>query len=475
MAVRRGTEGNDRLVGTAQADRLIGLGGNDTIIGRGGRDVARGGDGNDFMRSGAGNDRVFGDAGSDHLDGGGGNDVLSGGDGNDKLDGGEGNDTIDPGTNTGAGDDIYGSAGDDTIDFSAGQGNYRLDYRELTADLNVRLRANTGDVAKAGLGADRLLGLGQITGTFTFFGGSGNDVIRADMRPGLSVGLDGGAGDDLIVGGGAFDRLTFTANGDTGVTVQVTGISNGRMSGTAIDAFGGNDRFRAIEEISGSSASDTLTGFTSGDRFAASRGGDTIDGAGGSDDLSYDRFQIDVIDLDLAAGTALVTFSNGAQFTDTLISIEHVRGSGDGADRMFGSDAGELLIGLQGNNLINGRGGDDILRGGGGRDRIVGGDGADQLNGEGERDVLVGDAGNDRLTGGAAPDTFVFSSGDGSDRILDFQDGADRIRIESGADDFGDLTLRARQGNTVVTFDDVRIVIEDVARPSIGADDFLFA
>lgn len=64
---KRGTAGNDRLVGTAQNDVIRALGGNDKVYGKGdsdrlfgggGRDILNGGDDGDRMVGGAGNDRI---------------------------------------------------------------------------------------------------------------------------------------------------------------------------------------------------------------------------------------------------------------------------------------------------------------------------------------------------------------------------------------------------------------------------------
>jgi Ca2+-binding RTX toxin-like protein len=94
----RGTDGPDRLVGTAGDDEIRGLEGNDKLFGRGGDDRLRGDEGNDFLSGAGGNDRLRGDKGDDTLTGGGGNDRftfnLQGGndlvtdftDGQDRLD-----------------------------------------------------------------------------------------------------------------------------------------------------------------------------------------------------------------------------------------------------------------------------------------------------------------------------------------------------------------------------------------------------
>ena len=80
--------------GTNGADRLIGTAGRDDMDGRGGDDEMRGGAGADDMDGGAGNDSLWGEAGRDDMDGGRGNDRLVGGAGHDTLDGGRGNDVL---------------------------------------------------------------------------------------------------------------------------------------------------------------------------------------------------------------------------------------------------------------------------------------------------------------------------------------------------------------------------------------------
>lgn len=65
-----GTEGRNKLTGSALDDFLSGLGGNDTLTG---------GDGKDFLDGGAGKDRIIGGADTDLIVGGLGNDILTGG------------------------------------------------------------------------------------------------------------------------------------------------------------------------------------------------------------------------------------------------------------------------------------------------------------------------------------------------------------------------------------------------------------
>ena len=78
------------------------------------------------------------------------------------------------------------------------------------------------------------------------------------------------------------------------------------------------------------------------------------------------------------------------------------------------------------------------------------------------------------LAGGAGEDVFEFKKKDGEgDRITDFADGEDRIRIRSGADAFSDLDISGG-ANARVAFAQVEIILEGVAASALSAEDFLF-
>jgi Ca2+-binding RTX toxin-like protein len=110
----------------------------------------------------------------------------------------------------------------------------------------------------------------------------------------------------------------------------------------------------------------------------------------------------------------------------------------NGNNRIVGTNQADLIHGRGGNDLINaqngadqvfGDEGDDNIGGGGGNDFMDGGIGNDYAQGgSGGDDTLYGGAGTgrDRLVGdaprgdGVNNDTFLYSSTEGNDRILDF-------------------------------------------------------
>ncbi|MEM7061670.1 MAG: pre-peptidase C-terminal domain-containing protein [Cyanobacteria bacterium P01_B01_bin.77] len=153
-------------------------------------------------------------------------------------------------------------------------------------------------------------------------------------------------------------------------------------------------------------------------------------------------------------------------------------------DTLSGTDDDDTLFGDLGNDVITGGAGDDILRGdlnsrspqdeeAGGNDIIFGGEGSDRIGGKSGNDILSSDAGDDIIYGdagddilmgvtgndiligdnfsdGSGSDLFVFGNGDGTDTILDFEVGIDRIGLVEGELLFADLTLTQDGNNTLL-------------------------
>lgn len=112
---------------------------------------------------------------------------------------------------------------------------------------------------------------------------------------------------------------------------------------------------------------------------------------------------------------------------------------GGGNDRALGDLGNDLFSGGVGADVLKGQVGNDILKGGRGHDRLWGGDGDD---------FLVGGRDNDVLTGGAGADVFKFGVTAGSDRIRDYQDGADKIDLSAlGISSFTQVHHHAHMSN----------------------------
>jgi N-acetylglucosamine-6-sulfatase len=81
ICTKRGTGGNDRLLGTFRLDSLCGGSGNDVLLAQGGNDRLHGAAGRDVLHGGNGSDRLEGGSGRDRLYGGPGADRLASRDG----------------------------------------------------------------------------------------------------------------------------------------------------------------------------------------------------------------------------------------------------------------------------------------------------------------------------------------------------------------------------------------------------------
>ncbi|MBL0373942.1 putative Ig domain-containing protein [Rhizobium sp. KVB221] len=118
---------------------------------------------------------------------------------------------------------------------------------------------------------------------------------------------------------------------------------------------------------------------------------------------------------------------SGASGNDRLTGDagnNRIRGYG-GDDSLQGKQGDDVLFGDQGNDHLRGGRGDDRLLGGNGNDLLRGGYGSDELYGGQGNNRLRGGLDADTLTGGAGADLFVFRSvGDSlpatADTITDF-------------------------------------------------------
>lgn len=267
-----------------------------------------------------------------------------------------------------------------------------------------------------------------------------------------------GSGSDYILGNGANNLIRGGAGRDT------------------IYGFSGNDR------LYGDQGADRLIGGQGNDIYFADMNDTLIEAAGAGIDLVYShvnfRLGAHLENLNLSLGSARY-------------------GTGNWLDnRLIGNNAINVLQGLAGNDTLEGLGGNDTIYGGNGNDRIVGGAGRDLLSGGAGNDTYVtdgrdvisegtagaaggidtvraavtvslatnvenlvmvsggvqhgfgndlsnvltggsganflsGNGGNDTLIGGGGADNFVFRSG--HDRIADFTDNVDTIRIDDVA------------------------------------------
>ncbi|MGI9216741.1 MAG: beta strand repeat-containing protein [Hydrogenophaga sp.] len=362
-----------------------GMGGNDTIIGNGDTRISysRSSTGvNVNLGTGTASDGFGGVdsfTGVSRARGSNFNDTLTGAGGAEKFEGRDGNDTIN------------GGDGNDTLD--GGNGNDTL------------LGGNGNDLLLGGAGADTLIG------------GSGNDT------------MDGGAITDLV---NYFDlNLVSYASSTAAVNINLA-------TGVATDGLGGTDSLLNINFVVGGSGHDSITGSADliFEQFEGGNGNDTIDG--GTIDATS-QTNSNRVTYQNASGAVVVNLANGTatgQGSDTLVNINHVRGSSFD-DTLYGSDATltEQFEGRAGNDTIDGLGGFDMARydsaAAGVLVDLVGGTAAD---GQGGIDTLLniegirGSAFDDTLIGGLATNDAleVFMGNAGSD-FIEGGSGFDRI------------------------------------------------
>ena len=141
-----------------------------------------------------------------------------------------------------------------------------------------------------------------------------------------------------------------------------------------------------------------------------------------ADLVRYDRYGVEVINVNLVKGTVKGVWG-GQSFSDTLKNIKNIHGSRD----------------------------DD--------------------------DTLIGDADDNRLIGGKKADVFVFNNAlnKGVDRIKDFTNGVDLIRIEGAL--FCDLIIKKASGGAdskIILDSGPKIILEGVNKSGIEISDFDF-
>jgi Ca2+-binding RTX toxin-like protein len=329
----------------------------------------------------------------------------------------------------GGDDTVYGYAGDDTLIGGAG---------------NDDLSAGAGDdIASGGPGEDSIQG---DAGDDQLSGGDGNDVLTGG--PGRDI-LDGGAGNDTLITGTGGSRV-FAGEGDDSIVINGSDV---------IDTGAGDNTLWFASNPGGSSV---VTAGSGGNHyiFSSNYGSVTIHGGGwggtGARPVATFSGYDSSSRFSFGLGSLVIHAEDGSELHLTDFDPHDVYGFSTIGSFRF-SDGVELSYAQfisQGFD-ITGTGGDDLLSGTNITDRMVGLDGDDRLSaGEGD-DTLAGGAGNDSLQGGAGADTYVFTLGDGIDRLIDSEaaDADNRIRFGPGIAP-ADLHLAAHSSSVIIEVGD---------------------
>ncbi len=474
-----GEADNDILTGGSGADVINGGAGDDVLFGKGGADILTGGDDNDTLTGGDGDDQVFGEAGNDRF-------VWNPGDDTDLNEGGSEIDTVE--VNGGNGAEVFSVTANGTrVRFD------RIDPAPFALDIgtceNLVLNANGGNDSFSCAG--NLAALIQIT----VDGGAGDDTLLGSNGADLLLGgdnndfIDGQQGNDVVFLG-AGDDVAQWDPGDGNDTIE------GQAGIDRLEFNGAN-----IGEIYELSAVGTRLHFT---RNVASiildlAGMETVNvnALGGNDLITVNDLsaaEINTLNLRLAS---VIGGSTGDLLVDTVVingsslsnNITAIQGGADvsvlGLKPLVTISTGETndvltVNGLGGNDTIDASGIASLLAptidGGPGNDTITGSSRADILIGGDDDDTITGRQGNDTVFGGNGDDTFVWNPGDGSD-VLEGQTGTDKL-VFNGSNISENMDASANGGRLRFFRDIANITLDcdDVETVQVnalgGADNF---
>lgn len=310
---------------------------------------------------------------------------------------------------------------------SNGDGNVLL--VTLAADLLGAYGAYTSVVEPANVGHmgddERFIGTGQ------------DDHVRAGAGNDELLGLDGDdrlageGGDDLILGGVGVDTADY-ADAEAGVTVRL----ELRIRQHTVGA--GWDTLADIENITGSSFNDTLSGDGAVNFLAGGDGDDRLDGRGGADLMlgggGNDAYAVDHVGDVVSEESSPGVDAGGVDFVGSSVShtlstyVENLSLIGTAAIDGTGNDLANKIAGNGAANVLTGADGNDALTGAGGADVLSGGGGDDALSGGADDDDLSGGSGADKLDGGTGAD--ILAGGDGND-VYTVDDLGDRVSEEA--------------------------------------------
>ena len=420
--------------------------------------------GNDTYTGGLNPDSINGRSGNDVLYGGAGDDSISGDEGDDTLYGGIGNDSFSDDTGR---DIVYGEAGDDVFNitrdsqvdrFIGGQGNdgyymyhnFISSWQPPEADLSeieeavdggidtfytnyyiVRLTSNIENVVVKSASFWYTNVPSQIVGNAL------NNDIRIEQASaagdysGRKYLLDGGAGDDTLVGRESDDTYVVDSAGDIIVesaahssndTVRASfsysianrwELENIELTGESESTATGNSMNNKMNGRM-SSAANTLVGGAGDDTYIVDENDIIVEAVGGGQDT-----RIVYGDLDVIAGN----------------NIEIYRLAEGSYGTLRGNDEDNILYGsTEGGVLIGGGGDDSLYATAWVSNELFGGEGNDLLESSAKSATLSGGRGDDEIVTGSGNENIRYALGDGSDVIRsdsDFGDGTDVLNFSS--------------------------------------------
>jgi Ca2+-binding RTX toxin-like protein len=302
---------------------------------------------------------------------------------------------------------VIGGTGVDTVTIGSGYtgtvrvttgagGSDIVSASGSAATLAIQTSANdidAGDTWTGGTGSSDVLRISAGTAIASALAGvTGFEqiTVSADAAVNLTLAdVNIAAGVNMIVSGASLittNALTFNASNETNGTVSVTGgagadiITGGGLNDTIVgDA--GNDI------IDGGAGDDSVNAGSGTDTVTINAAGDVADGGSGTDTLTVTSIGAGTFVIDLSAtGDQLTTFNGaanaGLQQGFEIVDLSTVNGRVTGTASASGSTitggaAADSLTGGAGNDSLTGNAGADVLIAGAGVDTLVGGSGND--------------------------------------------------------------------------------------------------
>jgi Ca2+-binding RTX toxin-like protein len=474
-----GGAGNDTLTGGSGADMLFGQSGNDILLGKGGNDLLFGGTENDTLTGGDADDQMFGESGDDRM-------IWNPGDDSDLMEGGAGVDTA----------EVNGGNGAETFSATANGPRVRFD-RVDPAPFFIDIGTTEKLVVNMNGGDDHFSATG-------------------DLAALISVTVDGGTGNDTILGSNGADKL-FGGDGNDFIDGQQGNDTSFLGAGDDVFQWDPGD---GSDVVDGQDGADTMlfNGSAGAETFEASANGGRALFTRNLGSIVMDLNDVETIDLNALGDKDTITVNDltGTDVVEVNIDLAGtLGGTGDGqADTVIakatngadivdvvGAGTSVSVLGLPArinvtnsegaldSLAVNGGGGNDgitattlpagvvklTLDGGAGDDQILGSQGADTLLGGDGNDFIFGDNGNDLARMGAGDDVFQWNPGDGNDTV-EGEDGTDTM-LFFGANIDEEIDIVANGPRALFTRDiaGVAMDLNDVERIEFralgGADD----
>jgi Ca2+-binding RTX toxin-like protein len=326
--------------GFAEGDTLINMG---QVDGSRFNDVIRGSD------PVVSNLNVIDDPGNNVLRGLGGDDVLEGRGGADTLDGG---------------------ADNDTASYESSPTGVQVTVND--PDHNGAFVATGGDAA-----GDTLISIENLIGS------AYDDILTGASNANTFI---GGRGNDIIDGGRGTDTVDYSTENIDHVEIDLSGSGAAEFISMPADhasLWVSTDHLYNIENIIGTSGADRIVGNSLDNLFDAGFGNDVIDGAGGTNTVTFESW--DATGRFVMPNTATIRLGSAGQdgSADRFLSINHSLLEHDtlrNIQNVTGSNFSETITGNEQRNTIEGRGGNDTIDGGFGNDVLDGGSGVNTVS-----------------------------------------------------------------------------------------------